>query len=178
MSTVEIGNAIPAASAAPAENTHRQTPGQFIIFTLVAATIAALASWGSEALRLEVWVMFAGFIAWFTRPASSREGIAAMICLWLGIGLAALSYKATGALTPSLGALALPLVVFFVGLLVVGLRTTAIVNNMLAWFLGLVTFFAAESGFSPAAFAQLAGATAIGGFAGWACVVLNRRWAE
>jgi Protein of unknown function (DUF1097) len=115
------------------ENTHRDTPKQFILFTLVAGVVASFAAWSSEALTLEVWVMFAGFIAWFTRPVSWRDGVSAMLCLWLGVGLGAVSYVATGALVPSLGALALPLVVFFVAILIVGLRTTSIVNNMLAW---------------------------------------------
>jgi hypothetical protein len=35
-------------------------------------------------------------------------------------------------------------VVFLVAILIVGLRTTSIVDNMLTWFLGMVTFFAAE----------------------------------
>jgi Protein of unknown function (DUF1097) len=159
------------------ENNHRSTPKQFVIFTLVAAVIAAVAAWGSAALALEVWVMFAGFIAWFTRPTSWREGVYAMVCLWLGIGLAAVAHLATATLTPALGALALPLVVFVVGCLIVGLRTTSVVNNMLAWFLGLVTFFAAEAEISTETLLPVFGASAIGGMAGWACQALNRRWA-
>lgn len=159
-------------------NVHRQTPKQFILFTLVAAVVASFAAWGSAALALEVWVMFAGFIAWFTRPTSLRESLSAMVCLWLGVGLAAISEVATGALMPALGGLALPLVVFFVAILIVGLRTTSIVGNMLTWFLGMVTFFAAGWELSAATFLHFAGATAIGGFAGWACQAINRRWVE
>ena len=156
---------------------HRQALRHFLIFTLVAATVAASAAAAAEALALEVWAMFAGFIAWFTRPTSSREGVWAMTCLWLGIGLAALSHLTTGALLPSMGSLALPAVVFLVALLVVGLRTTSVVNNMLAWFLGMVTFFAMESEPARDVLLHLAAATSIGGFSGWACQQLNRRWA-
>ena len=88
--------------------------------------------------------MFAGFIAWFTRPMSLRDGLYSMFCLWLGIALGAVAYVATGAMMPSMGALALPLVVFVVSIVIVGLRTTSVVNNMLAWFLGTVMFFAAD----------------------------------
>jgi len=49
------------------EHVHCQAPRQFLIFTLVAATVAASAAAATEALTLEVW---------------------AMTCLWLGIGLA------------------------------------------------------------------------------------------
>lgn len=164
-------------NVARTENTRRQTVWQFALFTLIAALVAAVAAWGSAALALEVWVMFAGFIAWFTRPTSSREGVSAMLCLWLGIGLGAVSHLATTALIPTLGALALPLVVFLVAILIVGLRSTIIVNNMLAWFLGMVTFFAAELGLSLDAFVHLGSASAIGGFAGWTCQAMNRRWA-
>jgi hypothetical protein len=162
----------------PNEPGQRQTPGQFVLFTLIAAVVAAAAAGLSDALALEVWIMFAGFIAWFTRPTSTRAGIHALICLWLGILLAAVSHRATGALMPLAGPMALPLVVFAVAILVVGLRTTRIVDNMLGWFLGLVTFFAAEPNPALGSFANLGLATAIGGFAGWACQALNRRFAE
>jgi hypothetical protein len=158
------------------ENSNRQTRLQFAIFTLIAAVVAALASWSSAALALEVWAMFAGFIAWFTRPTSVRGGVYSIICLFLGIALGALAHVATGALAPSLGALALPLVVFVVGAVIVGLRTTRVVDNMLAWFIGLVTFFAAEVHIAFGTLLELGSACAIGGFAGWACQALNR-WA-
>lgn len=159
------------------KNTHHQNTMQFVMFTVIAAMVASLAAWGSAALNLEVWVMFVGFIAWFTRPSSLRESSSAMICLWLGIGLAAVAHMITGTLMPSMGVLALPLVVFFVALLVVGLRSTSIVNNMVTWFLGMVTFFAADLEISLETFVYLGSASAIGGFAGYTCQALNRRWA-
>lgn len=163
-------------STTQTEKIHRETPRQFVIYTVIAAVVAALAAWSSEALALEVWVMFAGFTAWFTGPTSSRDGLYSMICLWLGMALGALSYAATGAMMPPLGALALPLVVLVVALVVVGLRTTIVVNNVLAWFLGIVTFFAAEVEISLQTVTELGCASAIGGFAGWACQALNRQW--
>jgi len=159
------------------ENSNRQTRLQFVLFTVIAAVVAALASYSSAALALEVWAMFAGFIAWFTRPTSARDGVYSMICLYLGIALGVLAHIATEALAPSLGAFALPLVVFVVGVVIVGLRTTSLVDNMLAWFIGLVTFFAAEVELKFGTLLELGSACAIGGFAGWACQALNRRWA-
>lgn len=168
---------IPTLSTTQVENIHRQTPMQFVLYTVIAAAVASLAAWSSEALALEVWIMFAGFIAWFTRPTSLRDGLYSIICLWLGMALGALSYVATAALMPSLGALGLPLVVFVLAIVIVGLRTTSVVNNMLAWFLGMVTFFAADMEVSLEPLLELGSASAIGGFAGWACQALNRRWA-
>jgi hypothetical protein len=158
------------------ENAHQQTRLQFVLFTVIAAVVAALAAFSSAALALEVWAMFTGFIAWFTRPASVRDGVYSMLCLFLGIGLGVLAHIATEALTPSLRGFALPVVVFVVGVVIVGLRTTRVVDNMLAWFIGLVTFFAAEVEIAFEPLLALGSACAIGGFAGWACQTLNRRW--
>ncbi|WP_207477260.1 DUF1097 domain-containing protein [Arenibaculum pallidiluteum] len=157
---------------------HSQPRGKFILWTLIASVVAAFAAWLSAALSLEVWVMFAGFIAWFTRPTSLKNSAAAMICLWLGIAIGAVSHIMTGALVPSLNHLALPVVVFLVAILIVGLRSHALLGNMLAWFLGMVTYFAAEFDLAAASFVHLAFATGIGGLAGYTCQALNRRFAE
>ncbi|GEM_PF-4331683 len=157
---------------------HGQSRGKFILWTLIASVVAAFAAWLSAALNLEVWVMFAGFIAWFSRPTSLKNSAAAMLCLWLGIAIGAVSHIATGALIPSLDHMALPAVVFLVAILIVGLRTHGILGNMLTWFLGMVTYFAAELDLAAASFMHLAIATAIGGLAGYTCQTLNRRFAE
>lgn len=155
-----------------------QPRAKFILWTLIASLVAAFAAWLSAALGLEVWVMFSGFIAWFTRPTSLRNSLSAMLCLWLGIAIGAVSYLVTVSLVPLLDHLALPVVVFLVAVLIVGLRSRAVLGNMLAWFLGMVTYFAAEMDLAVAAFGHLALATAIGGLAGYACQTLNRRFAE
>jgi hypothetical protein len=173
-----MSNAPMPAASQPPQPSLRHSRGRFILWTLIASIVAALAAWVSAALALEIWVMFVGFIAWFTRPTPLVSNLSAMLCLWLGIAMGALSHVGTVALAPSLDHLALPTVVFFVALLIVGLRKHDVLGNMLAWFLGMVTFFAAELGFTAAAFAHLAAATALGGFAGYACQMLNRRFAE
>jgi hypothetical protein len=159
-------------------STHLPTRAKFILWTFIASTVAALAAWLSAALHLEVWVMFAGFIAWFTRPTSTKASLSAMLCLWLGVIIGAISHFVTGALVSSIGHLALPVVVFTTAILIVGLRTGTILGNMLSWFLGMVTYFAAEIDLTAAALANLAGATAIGGIADYTCQALNRRYAE
>jgi hypothetical protein len=172
----QVPTGLSARPDVPSHPSHHR--GKFVLWTLIASVVAAFAAWLSAALSLEVWIMFAGFIAWFTRPTSLRKSGSAMLCLWLGIAIGALSYIVTGALTPSLDHLALPTVVFLVAILIVGLRSHAILGNMLAWFLGMVTFFAAEFELAATSFVHLAAATAIGGAAGYACQALNRRFAE
>ncbi|MBR0642696.1 DUF1097 domain-containing protein [Roseomonas hellenica] len=157
---------------------HGQPRGKFILWTLIASVVAAFAAWLSAAFSLEVWVMFAGFIAWFTRPTSLKNSTAAMLCLWLGIAIGAMAHIVTGALVPSLGHMALPVVVFLAANVIVGLRSHGILGNMLAWFLGMVTYFAAELDLAAASFMHLAFATTIGGLAGYTCQALNRRFAE
>jgi Protein of unknown function (DUF1097) len=151
---------------------------KFVIYTLIAAVVASVAAWCSATLRCEVWVMFAGFIAWFSRPASWRDGVSSMVCLWLGLGIGGASFAVTGALVPAMGMLALPSVVFVVAIIIVGLRTTRFVNNMTAWFLGMVTFFAAHLKPSDEALLHLGSASLIGGLAGWLCHTLTQRWAS
>lgn len=174
MSSVEVQEMQPNQTPAN-RGQHRR---KFILWTLIASAVAALAAWLSATLELEVWVMFAGFIAWFTRPTSLKNSVAAMLCLWLGVAIGALSHIVTGALIPSLDHVALPVVVFIVAMLIVGLRTHGILGNMLAWFLGMVTFFAAEFDLVAASFMHFALATTIGGLAGYTCQTLNRRFAE
>lgn len=157
---------------------HVQTRAKFILWTVIASIVAAIAAWFSATLGLEVWVMFAGFIAWFTRPTTLANSLLAVLCLWLGLAIGAASGVLMGVLIPSLGQLALPLVVFIVAIVIVGLRTHKIAGNMLTWFLGMVTWFAADFDITSASFIHLIGATAIGGLAGYTCQTLNRRWAE
>ncbi|GAA3938902.1 hypothetical protein [Actinoplanes auranticolor] len=66
---------------------------------------------------------------------------------------------------------------FLLGLVVVGLRSTPIVNNMLAGFVGPVAFFAAEPEHPLPGIATLVAAGAIGALAAFTCQILQRRLA-
>ncbi|PZG21109.1 DUF1097 domain-containing protein [Nonomuraea aridisoli] len=164
-------------STTPATTVARPAAGPFAAFTAIAAVVAAVAAYSSTALGLEAWVMFAGWVAWFTRPTSTRLGIHAVICLWLGMVLAVLGHTIVGLTTPIAGAVALPLAVFVLATVVVGLRTTPVLNNMLAWFLGMVTFFAAEPEHTLPGLLTLIAGSALGAFAGFACQRLQHRFA-
>ena len=151
---------------------------QYIVFTVIAGIVAAVAAFGSVLLSLEPWAMFVGWVAWFTRPASLVQGINAIVCLWLGLVLAVLGHFSVEIFSPAIGLAALPLTVFFLAIVAVGLRTTPVLNNMLAWFLGLVAFFAAEPEAVVPGFLALVAATAIGALAGYVCQALQRQLAE
>lgn len=151
---------------------------QYVVFTVIAGIVAAVAAFGSVVLSLEPWAMFAGWVAWFTRPTSTTQGVYATICLWLGMVLAVLGTLSVETFSPVVGPAALPLTVFVLAIVAVGLRTTPVLNNMLAWFVGLVTFFAAEPESFFTGLLALVAATAIGALAGYVCQALQRRLAE
>ncbi|SER33924.1 Protein of unknown function [Lentzea xinjiangensis] len=154
-----------------------QTRPRFVIFTVIAGAVAAVAAFTADSLSFPAWAMFVGWVAWFSRPASPVQGLHAMVCLWLGLVLAAAGQLLAGVLAPVTGAAALPLAVFVLALVVVGLRTTPVLNNMLAWFLGLIAFYAAHSNEIASTLLSLAAATAIGAAAGFACQRLQRQFA-
>jgi hypothetical protein len=148
---------------------HSSTPpGAYVTTTVVAAVTASLAAGCALAIGLPVWAMFIGWIAFFTRGLHTRSTIDNLGCVWLGLAAGAFAAMAIGALAPTLGVgVALPLVVFAVALVVVGLRGLPVLNNLLGYFLGLVAWFAAHLEPSFEHVVQLAGASAIGSIAGW-----------
>ena len=75
---------------------------------------------------------------------------------------------AVGALAPMAGIFALPLVVREVALLLVSLRAAPAVNNVLAYFLGLVPVSAVHAESTFGAVATLGTAGAFGAVAAWA----------
>ncbi len=160
----------PRVDARPGAN-----PRRFAVDTLAVAAVATAATWGSTTLKLEVWVMFAGLIAWFSRPETWRSGAGGLLCMWLGLVAGAGCFAANDAFLPWMGVLALPLVVFVVSVVVVGLRATPVVNNMLAWFVGLVTVFAAQLKPSAEGLLHLGAASLVGGLAGLLCHTLAPR---
>ncbi|MFI7550860.1 DUF1097 domain-containing protein [Micromonospora sediminimaris] len=147
-------------------------------FTLVAAVVAASAALLSEGLGLHAWAMFVGWIVWFTRPTSATLGLHSMVSLWAGLLLAVAGHVIVGVLAPAIGQAALPVAVFVLACVAVGMRTTPVLDNMLAWFLGLVAFFALHPDNVLTGVLTLVAASAIGAGAGYACQRLQRRFAS
>jgi hypothetical protein len=150
----------------------------FVRFTLIAAVIAAAAALLSESLGLHAWAMFVGWVAWFTRPGSAVLGIHSVITLWAGMILAVVGHVIVGFLAPHVGAAALPAAVFVLACVAVGMRATPVLNNMLAWFLGLIAFFALYADNALTGLLILAAASIIGAASGYLCQRLQRRFAS
>jgi Protein of unknown function (DUF1097) len=148
---------------------------QFVGTTVVAAILATVATSASIAFNVPVWAMFIGWVAYYSRGHSAREGLANFLCLLLGLGFGILAGVAIAVLTPALGAAAVAVVVFVIGLIVVSLRAVPFVNNTLSYFLGLISFFAVHAAPSVSVVLELAGACAIGSLAAWGASMLQSR---
>ena len=144
-----------------------QRPALFIGFTLAAAFTAALAAFASVALALPVWAMFIGWVAYFTRGHSLRDGATNLACVAVGVALGIAAAHSIARLQPVIGTAALPAVVFAVASIVVSLRAAPMVNNLLGYFLGLIAFFASHREPTLATLLHLGAACGLGGLAAW-----------
>jgi hypothetical protein len=141
--------------------------GRFVAFTALAAVTAALAAHTSVALAIPIWAMFIGWVAYFTRGHSFKDGMINLACVVLGIGFGVIAALAIAVLMPRVGSFSFAIVVFCTASIVVSLRAAPMLNNVLAYFLGLIGFFAAHVEPTLMAFAELSAASALGAFSAW-----------
>jgi len=140
---------------------------KFTLLTAAAAIVAATAAFLSVTITLPVWAMFIGWVAYYTRGHSARDGLINLSGVLVGLLIGMAAATAVGHLAPQIGNYALPLVVFTVAMVVVSLRAVPIFNNVISYFLGLISFFAAHLEPGLAAFLELAGASSLGSVAAW-----------
>lgn len=118
---------------------------QKLIAVVREATIAtAAATLCTLVLQVPVWAMFIGWIAFFTRGMTTKDGVINLLTVWIGIAIGIAAGQLTSVLTPLTGEGTLSLVVFVVALVVLSLRYMPVINNLLGLFLGLVSFFASH----------------------------------
>ena len=134
---------------------------RFHAVSLVVAAVAGLSTFGTIAVMLPASAMFLGWVA-FNMAPSMRDGLANLGCFLIGLTFGIGTATAIALLAPRLGAGATPIAVSGVVVLVLSLRDLAPLNNPLAYFLGLTSFF--YSGFMPTgtSYAILASAGIIG----------------
>lgn len=140
---------------------------RFISLTLAAALTAAAAATASASLGWPVWAMFVGWVAFFTRGHTAKDALFSYLCLAGGLAFGTAAAAGVGALLPLIGPAAFGAVVFVVAIVVVSLRAVPPMNNIPAYFLGLITWFAAHLKPVPTAWLGLAAVTALGVFAAW-----------
>lgn len=151
---------------------------KFMGLTLIAAVVASIAATTSAGLGWPVWAMFMGWVAFFTGEHSARGAARSYACLAIGIAIGNLAAMGVGALMPHIDYLAFGVVVFIVATVVVSLRAVPVLNNIAAYFLGLITFFAAHLPPSLLAFGELAAVSALGAAAALVAHVLQGRAAH
>ena len=142
--------------------------------TATEAVAAALAAGVAVSCELPIWAMFLGWNAYFTRGSGLRSGAVNLGCVLIGLclGMAAHATLSTWSNPGLAGTMAS---VFVVTWVVLSLRFLPKFNNVPAFFLGLVSYFASrlEPGWS--ALSVLGGATLLGTAAGWLTSAVQAR---
>lgn len=136
---------------------------------------SSAATVGVLAFEVPVWAMFIGWISFFTRGLNLKQGTINLACVLVGVLLGIGAAHAMGALAPRLGDYAITAVVFAITLITLSLARLAVVNNLLGFFLGLVTYFASHQPPSVSTFAMLALAATLGAAAAYLAHALQTR---
>lgn len=150
-------------------------PSSFHRVSLMTAAVAAVFTFGTITVALPAWAMFLGWVGYSIGAETTRRGVANLISFLLGLSLGLGAGLMINLLTPMYGDLVTPLIIFGVTAIVLSLRNLAPINNPLAYFLGLISFFASGMTPSPALFAMLATAGVIGAFGAWMTGFLQSR---
>lgn len=140
---------------------------KFALLTLTAAVVASVAATASAGLGWPVWAMFVGWVAFFTGGHSAKAALTSYFCVAFGIGFGVFAAMAVGSLLPVIDFFAFGVVVFIVAIVVVSLRAAPLLNNVAAYFLGLIAFFASHLPPGVASFLELAVVAALGTLAAW-----------
>ncbi|MDQ0143279.1 DUF1097 domain-containing protein [Cupriavidus necator] len=153
-------------------------PGTFHGITLIGAVVAAVTTFLTLAAALPAWAMFLGWVGFNASAQTTREGVANLAAFLLGIVFGAATGLLIAWLTPRFGDLSTPLAVFGDVVLVLSLRALPRINNPLAYFLGLISFFAAGQPPSLRLLAALAAAGVLGAIGAGIANVLQGRLAH
>ncbi len=130
--------------------------------SLAVAAVAGVATYGTTAVMLPASAMFLGWVAFNLAGTATRDNLANIASFLIGLALGIGTAISILLLTPTLGAAATPLAVSGVVILVLSLRTMAPLNNPIAYFLGLTSFFYSSLAPTVTTYAILASAAVIG----------------
>jgi hypothetical protein len=144
-----------------------RTLRQFALYTVVTAAIAATAALISILLGYAIWAMFIGWVAYSTRGHTLRRGLANLGCTILGIGIGVCATRAIDTLMPIFGLLSFAPVLFTITAIVIALRAIPPLNNVPAYFLGLICFFAGSVEPTLDGYSELAAPVMLGALCAW-----------
>ncbi|WP_421684112.1 DUF1097 domain-containing protein [Stutzerimonas urumqiensis] len=132
------------------------------IESVIASTAATLCV---VVFEVPVWAMFVGWISYFTRGLNLKQGAVNLVCVLIGLVLGISAAYCMAMLTPLLGDYAISAVVFAITVITLSMGKVRVFNNLLGFFLGLVTYFASHQPPSLEAFGMLALAATMGAVA-------------
>jgi hypothetical protein len=155
------------ATRDPATPNRSSGTGQFLALGAAAGVVAAASAYLSTLAAVPVWAMFMGWVAYFTRGHSARNGLVNYLCLALGLLIGFAAAAGLAVVGPVLATFTLPVVVFSVGMLIVSLRALPALSNIPSYFLGVISVFAAHAAPTLEALDELGVASAIGSSAAW-----------
>jgi hypothetical protein len=120
----------------------------FGLFGAVAVTVSYLLKWPT-------WVMFIAWVSFYIFGKTWQTAAKAFLQIVLGMLMAVLIQLTAGLLTPLIGAVSFQLAVFlFIGSLAYVAQSKSL-NNLPAWFFGLIILFGAHPPMEPAPVALL-----------------------
>lgn len=149
-------------------NTLKAILGESILACL-AATLCVL-------IGIPVSAMFIGWIAFFTRGITARDGLINLGCLLIGVAIGIAAGTASELLAPHLGMLTITPVALLITVIVLSMRGLPVFNNLLSLFLGVVSFFASHMPTTLATFLELSLACALGVLAGLLASKVQKQW--
>lgn len=144
---------------------NQQRSRYFYRLSFTAALVAAIAAYFCALFDLPIWVMWVGWVATHTRGHTLTDSAISLFCLVVGVAIGMVTGLTHQFLLSGLSGFALPLAVFLAASVVISLRSLPHINNIPAYFLGMVCFFALHQEPSLSVFTILAGTATIGALA-------------
>tara|TARA_R110000764_G_scaffold90881_1_gene173352 strand:+ start:3026 stop:3541 length:516 start_codon:yes stop_codon:yes gene_type:complete len=110
----------------------------------VSVVAALTASASALLINVPVWATFIGWIAFFSRGMTARDGVINLICVLIGLAMGIGSGLVSTELAPYTGALTITFVVLGATFVLMSVALLPVINNVLSYFLGLVCYFASN----------------------------------
>lgn len=137
------------------------------IDAITIGTMGALAVWVSSTFGLPAWVLFIGWVAYYAFGKTPLKAMNSFLLILAGIVLAMLVQYTGVWLTGYFQNFGFPVAVFFlVGFLGV-IKSVKGINNLLAYFLGMIAFFGAHLSAGLSGLFQLGIPLALGFMFAW-----------
>lgn len=132
--------------------------------------VAAAAVWLSVLAGFPVWAVFLGWAGYFVLASGARTGFLAAAQIIAGLILGAALVQLNGLLAPTLGVYSLMLLAFAFGSAFVFVEGLAPLNNIPAYYFGVIAMIASGLRPEPKSVVRLAVSISLGLALGWLLV--------